>query len=124
MRVQDLVQDLLQKIIDQADLFEVSTDLLIGLDGTSEVIVETHIDGMRYYLVRCPSQPEDDRVHLTPREQSIAQLVAQGLPNKCIAKQLEISPWTVATHLRRLFAKLGVSTRSAMIAKLLSGNLL
>lgn len=124
MRVQDLLQDLLQKIIDQANLFEVSTDFPIGLDGASEVIVETHIDGMRYYLVRCPSQPEDDRVHLTPREQSIAQLVAQGLPNKCIAKQLEISPWTVATHLRRLFAKLGVSTRSAMIAKLLSGNLL
>jgi two-component system, NarL family, nitrate/nitrite response regulator NarL len=124
MRVQDLVQDLLQQIIDRADLLDVSTGLTIATDGTSEVIVETHIDGMRYYLVRCPSQPQDDRVHLTPREQSIAQLVAQGLPNKCIAKQLEISPWTVATHLRRLFAKLGVSTRSAMIAKLLSGNLL
>jgi two-component system, NarL family, nitrate/nitrite response regulator NarL len=124
MRVQDLVQDLLQQIIDRADLLDVSTGLTIATDGTSEVIVETHIDGMRYYLVRCPSQPQDDRVHLTPREQSIAQLVAQGLPNKCIAKQLEISPWTVATHLRRLFAKLGVSTRSAMIAKLLSENLL
>lgn len=124
MRVQDLVQDLLQQIIDRADLLDVSTGLTIATDGASEVIVETHIDGMRYYLVRCPSQPQDDRVHLTPREQSIAQLVAQGLPNKCIAKQLEISPWTVATHLRRLFAKLGVSTRSAMIAKLLSENLL
>jgi two-component system, NarL family, nitrate/nitrite response regulator NarL len=124
MRVQDLIQDLLQQIVDRVDLFEVSTGLSIAPDAISEVIVETNIDGMRYYLVRCPSPSDDDRVHLTPREQSIAQLVAQGLPNKCIAKELEISPWTVATHLRRLFAKLGVTTRSAMIAKLLSGNLL
>jgi two-component system, NarL family, nitrate/nitrite response regulator NarL len=124
MKVQDFVQDLLQQIIDQVDLLEVSTGWQIVPDATGEVIIETDINGMRYYLVRCPSRSEDDHIHLTPREQSIAQLVAQGLPNKCIAKQLEISPWTVATHLRRLFAKLGVSTRSAMIAKLLSGNLL
>lgn len=123
MRVQDLVQNLLQQIVDRADLLEVSTDASIS-DASSQVIVDTHIDGMRYYVVRCPSPVAEDRVHLTPREQSIAQLVARGLPNKCIAKQLQISPWTVATHLRRLFAKLGVSTRSAMIAKLLSGNLL
>ncbi|MGB3237154.1 MAG: helix-turn-helix transcriptional regulator [Geitlerinemataceae cyanobacterium] len=124
MKVQDRVQDLLQKILDRADLLEVSTGLPSAPDAVREVIVETNIDGMRYYLIRCPSQSEDDRVHLTPREQSIAQLIAQGLPNKCIAKQLQISPWTVATHIRRLFAKLGVSTRSAMIAKLVSGNLL
>lgn len=124
MRVQEILQQLLQKIIDRSDLLEVSMGLPIAPDAISEVLVETHIDGMRYYLVRCPSQSKNDRVHLTPREQSIAQLIAQGLPNKCIAKQLEISPWTVATHIRRLFSKLGVSTRSAMIAKLLSDNLL
>lgn len=124
MRVQDRVQHLLQQIFDRADLMKVSMGLPIAPDAISEVIVETDIDGMRYYLIRCPSQSENDRVHLTPREQSIAQLIAQGLPNKCIAKQLNISPWTVATHIRRLFAKLGVSTRSAMIAKLVSGNLM
>lgn len=123
MRVQDLLQDLLQQIVDRADLLQVSTGLSIA-DATSEVIIETHIDGIRYYLVRCPSPVSDERVHLTPREQSIAQLVAQGFPNKSIAKQLKISPWTVATHLRRLFAKLGVSTRSEMIAKLLSSHLI
>jgi len=32
---------------------------------------------------------------------------------------LEISTWTVATHLRRIFAKVGVSSRAAMIARLL-----
>lgn len=124
MRVQEILQTLLQQIADRSDLLKVSTGLPIAQNIPSEVLMETKIDGMQYYLVRCPSQPETDRIGLTPREQEIAQLIAQGLPNKCIAKQLDISPWTVATHIRRLFAKFGVSTRSAMIAKAISENLL
>ena len=46
--------------------------------------------------------------------------IAQGLPNKCIGAVLDISAWTVATHLRRIFAKLGVTSRAAMIAKTLA----
>jgi two-component system, NarL family, nitrate/nitrite response regulator NarL len=57
-------------------------------------------------------------IHLSPREQAIAQLVAQGFPNKSIAAILNISPWTVATHLRRIFAKLSVTSRTEMIVKL------
>lgn len=124
MRVQEILQTWLQQIVDRSDLLEVSTGLSIAQNVPSEVLMETKIDGMQYYLVRCPSQLHADRIRLTPREQAIAQLIAQGLPNKCIAKQLDISPWTVATHIRRLFAKLGVSTRSAMIAKVMSENLL
>lgn len=52
---------------------------------------------------------------LTGRELQIATLVAQGLPNKKIAKKLHISEWTVATHLRRIFAKLNVDSRAAMV---------
>lgn len=63
-------------------------------------------------------------INLSPREHAIAQLVAQGLPNKVIAKQLQISPWTVASHLRRIFVKLGVTSRTAMIVKLLAQHLL
>jgi DNA-binding NarL/FixJ family response regulator len=44
-------------------------------------------------------------------------MVAQGRPNKVIAAVLNISSWTVCTHLRRIFAKLGVSSRAAMVAK-------
>jgi DNA-binding CsgD family transcriptional regulator len=46
-------------------------------------------------------------------------MVAKGYPNKVIARVLEISSWTVSTHLRRIFAKLGVSSRAAMVAQLL-----
>ena len=46
-------------------------------------------------------------------------MVAKGYPNKTIASVLDISTWTVASHLRRVFSKLGVSSRAAMVARLL-----
>lgn len=52
---------------------------------------------------------------LTQREFEIVKLVAQGWANKQIARLLKISPWTVSTHLRRIFLKLGVDTRAAMV---------
>jgi DNA-binding CsgD family transcriptional regulator len=52
---------------------------------------------------------------LSRRELQIAALVAEGKLNKQIADLLHISEWTVCAHLRRIFAKLGVSTRAAMV---------
>jgi DNA-binding CsgD family transcriptional regulator len=52
---------------------------------------------------------------LTKREGEIAILVARGNSNKQIAIQLNISEWTVSTHLRRVFIKLGVDSRAAMV---------
>jgi DNA-binding CsgD family transcriptional regulator len=52
---------------------------------------------------------------LSPREQEIARMVALGYPNKTIASILDISSWTVASHLRRIFIKLQVSSRAAMV---------
>jgi DNA-binding NarL/FixJ family response regulator len=54
---------------------------------------------------------------LSPREQEIIRMVAKGYSNKTIAGVLNISCWTVGTHLRRTFAKLGVASRAAMIAR-------
>jgi hypothetical protein len=45
-------------------------------------------------------------------------MVASGHPNKAIASVLEISSWTVASHLRRIFIKLQVSSRAAMVTRL------
>jgi DNA-binding CsgD family transcriptional regulator len=56
---------------------------------------------------------------LSPREQEIARMVARGYTNKEIAKVLDISSWTVSAHLRRVFSKLDVTTRAAMVARLL-----
>jgi DNA-binding CsgD family transcriptional regulator len=55
---------------------------------------------------------------LSPRELQIARLVADGATNAAIASALEISRWTVSTHLRRIFAKVSVGSRAEMVAQL------
>lgn len=54
---------------------------------------------------------------LSPRELEIVRLVAKGCVNKTVADVLDISQWTVAAHLRRIFAKLSVTSRAAMVAR-------
>jgi DNA-binding CsgD family transcriptional regulator len=87
-------------------------------NSAEDVLVDTEVYGFRYLLVRMP-QPGRNRVQLSPREQEIVRMVAKGHPNKVIADVLNISSWTVCTHLRRIFAKLGVGSRAAMVAQLL-----
>jgi DNA-binding CsgD family transcriptional regulator len=87
---------------------------------------ELTLGGRRYRLIpigqEAVSAPPDDLVTnlLTPRELQIVALVAQGRVNKQIADDLQISEWTVSTHLRRIFAKLGVDTRAAMVSRCLA----
>ena len=49
---------------------------------------------------------------LTARETEVLALLAQGLPNKSVAKRLGISPKTVSNHLERVYTKLGVTNRA------------
>jgi DNA-binding NarL/FixJ family response regulator len=49
---------------------------------------------------------------LTPREREVLVMVAEGLPNKLIARRLEISEKTVKAHLTRVFERIGVSDRT------------
>ena len=60
---------------------------------------------------------------LTPREREAVVLVAEGKTNAEIARQLWISPGTVRRHLENVFAKLGVHTRTAAVARLRPGPL-
>src|SRR4029077_13180051 len=53
---------------------------------------------------------------LSTREQNIINLIAQGQSNKEIARSLRISPETVKTYVRRIFAKLNVSKRPQAVA--------
>jgi DNA-binding NarL/FixJ family response regulator len=48
---------------------------------------------------------------LTDREREIAELIGQGLGNKMIARQLDISERTVKAHLSAIFQKTGVKDR-------------
>ena len=52
---------------------------------------------------------------LSAREIEVLTLVARGISNKIIAKELRISEATVKTHLLHIFAKLGVDDRTAAV---------
>jgi DNA-binding NarL/FixJ family response regulator len=56
---------------------------------------------------------------LSPRESEVLQLVARGLPNKRIARELQISEKTVKAHLTQVFQRIGVTdrTQAALWAK-------
>jgi DNA-binding CsgD family transcriptional regulator len=86
-----------------------------GRGKANSVILDVEVDGVRCLLLRIMEAPAP----LSPRELEIARMVAKGYPNKTIASVLDISSWTVASHLRRVFSKLGVSSRAAMVARLL-----
>lgn len=57
-----------------------------------------------------------DKVALTPRQQEILLLLADGLPNKAISRRLGLSEDTVKTHLKALFQEFAVHTRTACVA--------
>ena len=61
---------------------------------------------------------------LTPREREVLALVARGLANAEIGRELFISEATVKTHLVRVFGKLGVDDRTAAVTKAMAQGLL
>jgi LuxR family transcriptional regulator, maltose regulon positive regulatory protein len=54
---------------------------------------------------------------LSARETDILKLIAQGMSNKEIARNLDIGPETVKTHLKNVFTKLGVERRAQAVSR-------
>lgn len=61
-----------------------------------------------------PVPPES--VRMTPREREVIDLIAEGMSNKAIAKQLYISTHTVKSHVRNIMEKLTLHTRLQIAA--------
>jgi ATP/maltotriose-dependent transcriptional regulator MalT len=61
---------------------------------------------------------------LTARERDVLAMISQGCSNKHIARTLEISPETVKSHVKHIFLKLAVGTRTEAVFRAVSLELL
>ena len=69
------------------------------------------------------SAREANTARLTSREQEVVRLVARGLSNKAIARELGISPRTVEGHLNHVFEKVGTTSRTELVHYALANSL-
>jgi DNA-binding CsgD family transcriptional regulator len=76
--------------------------------------------------VRPRSRPPRARgtTPLSPREREIARLVAEDLTAAEIAERLIISPRTVTTHLDRIYTRLGINSRTALVRYAIEAGLI
>ncbi|GAA1071391.1 response regulator [Nocardiopsis composta] len=77
--------------------------------GRGETVLSPPVAARLMHRVRDPLPA------LTPRELEIVRLLAEGAGNKEIAKRIFVTEATVKTHLRRIYTKLDVDTRTAAV---------
>lgn len=80
--------------------------------------IDRLLDGWRA-LYQSDGRPprEAEREALSGRERNIVELIAQGLSNKEIARDLGIAPETVKSHVKSIFVKLSVDKRAHAVAR-------
>ncbi|MFE4665977.1 response regulator [Streptomyces sp. NPDC056716] len=99
-----------------------ATGYLLKAEGPDELFAAIHAAAEGRTALSPPvagrvmAQLRSPAPTLTARERDILTHLAQGLPNREIARALFISEATVKTHLRRIYDKLGVDTRSGAVA--------
>jgi len=119
-----VVEDLLRQLITHLQEHAPDNELHKEDQEGHDILLDTCVDGHYYTLARSSAGASRAGISLSPRETEIVRLVARGLPTKAIADVLDVSLWTVSTHLRRVFAKLGVNSRAEMVARALHEGLI
>ncbi len=76
---------------------------------------ESREDALRI-LTACGHPSANQGPRLTPKQTEALRLVASGLSNRQIASSMEVSETTVKTHLRHIYRRLNVSSRTAAVA--------
>ncbi|MEH3046268.1 helix-turn-helix transcriptional regulator [Sphingomonas adhaesiva] len=74
------------------------------------------------YFDRCDGASSPVAKRLSPREMEIATLVCQGRQNKEIAYLTDLTEHTIENHLRRIYAKLSIHNRSALVAAMVAAG--
>lgn len=96
-------------------------DAVVGAAG-GELVVSPSLPGVLVEYMHRRSDTSTPR--LGEREHEVMRLTAEGLSAPEIAETLGIGATTVKTHLQRVYRKLGVTDRAAMVAKALRVGLL
>lgn len=101
----------------------------LGRRARADVVLTAARDGFAAmgattYVERCDRELKAGGVHLarsgsrlTPQEEAVSRLVAQGWSNKEVAAELFLSGKTVQYHLTRVYAKLGIRSRTELAAR-------
>jgi len=102
--------------------FDARTELRTAHELFSQFGMEAFVERARVELEatgeRARKRTLDTVGDLTPQEAQISRLVAQGHTNREIAAQLFISPSTVEYHLRKVFGKLDIKSRTQLVRRL------
>jgi len=70
-----------------------------------------------YDLYKAAERRRQTQVTLTARQLDVLRCLALGMDNKAVARQLQVSPATVGKHLENIYTRLGVSSRTAALAR-------
>jgi two-component system, NarL family, nitrate/nitrite response regulator NarL len=89
--------------------------------GRGEIVLSP---SLQTGVLRELRRPAPERVRLSAREDDVMRLTARGFTGPEIATHLGIAPSTVKTHLKRVYAKLGVADRATMVAEAMRCGLL
>jgi DNA-binding CsgD family transcriptional regulator len=100
-----------------------------GGEGLGALLMETRGRTETFEAAMQSSGRDSTRLDLdgnafTDRERDVLTLISQGHSNKHIARTLKISPETVKSHVKRLFLKLSISTRTGAVSRAVSLGLL
>lgn len=100
-----------------ADLRAALLDVLGGGAPMTGQIARRLIESFRR-----KAKARDDTMHLSVREEQILLLLSQGYSNKLIADKLELSVDTVCSHLKHVFHKLHVSSRTEAVVRYITSK--
>ena len=82
-----------------------------------ELYEERQVFATHVAAIGAPPVDQDDAVRLSEREHQVLDRLAEGASNRDIAEALYISPGTVRKHLENIYSKLGVTSRTAALAR-------
>ena len=96
-----------------AALVKADPDIVLVAEAEEADVVVSE----RVIATAAPATVPREGAALTPRELDVLRLVAQGLGNKEIAADLDLSTHTVKYHLASVLAKLGVRSRTEAVSR-------